>query len=165
MNPNLSRLIAAALHAAPSVSPARRAEAARLAGSATSVAELPEWLRTLTGSVTIRALPAGLDDEFEPDFEGPELDLDRQWLPGEAQAWAADDVAGHLRAAGNAEALHRYWTAGPGLAKWRGSPTPWRTLRRFLSKYLSGEKLDSTVSAWYRDVFGHLPHEKLRGGR
>lgn len=55
--------------------------------------------------------------------------------------------------------LKQYWTAGPGLAKWRASPTPWRTLRRFLSKYLSGRKLDATTSSWYRIVFGKLPSQ------
>jgi phage portal protein BeeE len=53
--------------------------------------------------------------------------------------------------------LHDYWTKGEGLAKWAGSPKPWTTLRKLLSKYLSGDKLDATTSAWYRDVFGHLP--------
>jgi hypothetical protein len=116
------------------------------------------------------------EPEFEPEFDGPDTWPDRQWLPGEAEAWAADDVglsagaaAGGLgeRAAAGQEALHRYWTVGPGLAKWRGSPTPWRTLNAFLSKYMSGEQLDATTSAWYRDVFGHLPEmrPKRKSGR
>lgn len=109
-----------------------------------------------------------VDEELEADYDGPDTWPDRAWLPGEAEAWAADDAglavgaaAGGLdfgvRARAGQEALHRYWTAGPGLARWRGSSTPWRTLHAFLSKYLSGEELDSTTSAWYRDVFGHLP--------
>jgi HK97 family phage portal protein len=116
------------------------------------------------------------EPELEPDYDGPDTWPDRSWLPGEAEAWAADDsvgltagaaAGGLTRAAAGQEALHRYWTAGPGLAKWRGSPTPWRTLRAFLSKYLSGEKLDATTSAWYRDVFGHLPdmRPKRKSGR
>jgi hypothetical protein len=68
---------------------------------------------------------------------------------GPDQARAADLSGGRLKA---------YWTTGPGLAKWRTSPTPWRTLRRHLSKYLSGRKLDATTSAWYRIVFGRLPN-------
>lgn len=114
-------------------------------------------------------------DDLEPGYDGPELDPAREWLPGEAEAWAADDLglsaeamAGGLRAADPTAAnLHRYWTAGPGLAKWRGSPTPWRTLKSLLSKYLSGENLDATVSSWYRDVFGHLPEmrPKRKAGR
>jgi len=113
-------------------------------------------------------------EEFEPGYAGPDEDPGRSWLPGEAEAWAADDATGltagaaaggldvGVRAAAGQEALHRYWTVGPGLAKWRGSPTPWRTLRAFLSKYLSGEKLDATTSAWYRDVFGHLPNQPVK---
>jgi HK97 family phage portal protein len=120
-------------------------------------------------------LPDG-EEEIEPDYDGPDVDPARAWLPGEAEAWAADDAAGlavgaaagglgvGVRARAGSEALHRYWTAGPGLAKWRASPHPWRTLRAFLSKYLSGEELDATTSAWYRDVFGHLPVMR-KGGR
>jgi HK97 family phage portal protein len=96
-----------------------------------------------------------------------ELDADREWLPGEQEAFLTDppalpsalygaEVADRAADAG---ALKRYWTVGPGLAKWRASPTPWRTLRRFLSKYLSGAKLDATVSAWYRLVFGRMPNQ------
>jgi HK97 family phage portal protein len=99
--------------------------------------------------------------EIEPDFDGPETDPARDWLPGEAEAWAADDIAGFLRAADyDGSNLRTYWTAGPGLAKWRGSRTPWRTLKSFLSKYLSGDKLERTASDWYRLVFGYLPQDK-----
>jgi HK97 family phage portal protein len=115
------------------------------------------------------ALPEDVS-ELEPDYDGPDTWPDRTWFPGEAEAWAADDAglsvgaaAGGLdvgaRAQAGADALHRYWTAGPGLARWRGSPHPWSTLHAFLSKYLSGERLDATTSAWYRDVFGHLPNQ------
>jgi HK97 family phage portal protein len=123
----------------------------------------PEYQEDRARAPELPALPE--PEEFEPGYIGPEYWPDRTWFPGEAKAWAADDAGlsagaaagGLMRAAAGQEALHRYWTAGPGLAKWRGSPTPWRTLRAFLSKYLSGEKLDATTSAWYRDVFGHLP--------
>jgi HK97 family phage portal protein len=99
-------------------------------------------------------------EELEPGYDGPDVWPDRDWLPGEPEAWAADDAGQDVRASGGAgrEALKRYWTAGPGLAKWRGAPHPWRTLRAFLSKYLSGAELDATTSAWYRDVFGHMPN-------
>lgn len=92
------------------------------------------------------------DDEpyHDPDDEDYVEDRARPWFPGEALA----------RAAAGEEALHDYWTSGPGLARWVTSRTPWRTLRKFLSKYMSGTKLDSTASAWYRDVFGYLPQDK-----
>lgn len=101
-------------------------------------------------------------EEFEPGWTGPDTDPARAFLDeAEAQAWAADDAfAFEARAAGNPGALRKYWTAGPGLAKWATSPTPWRTLRKFLSKYLSGQELDSTTSSWYRIVKGRLPNQK-----
>lgn len=134
----------------------------------------PEYQEDRARAPELPALPE--PEEFEPGYVGPEYWPDRTWFPGEAEAWAADDAglsagaaAGGLgeRAAAGQEALHRYWTAGPGLAKWRGSPTPWRTLNAFLSKYMSGEQLDATTSAWYRDVFGHLPkmRPKRKSGR
>jgi hypothetical protein len=105
-----------------------------------------------------RSLPDDPDaEEFEPGFTGPDTDPDRDWLPGEAEAWAADQDAEDRAADRTGVKLKAYWTRGPGLAKWRGSPTPWRTLRRFLSKYLSGDKLDRTTSAWYIAVFGKPP--------
>jgi HK97 family phage portal protein len=127
----------------------------------------------------VRAMLERLDDMFPPspgmitqaegEFgpgDGPvyahpnDLDPERQADPEEIAAWEAD-VADGMRAADLSGAkLKRYWTAGPGLAKWRGSPTPWRTLRKFLSKYLSGEKLDATTSSWYRIVFGALPQAR-----
>ncbi len=115
-------------------------------------------------------LAAGVPDlpepeEFEPGWTGPDTDPARAFLDEEeAGAWAVEaaygDGASFRAAGGNPGALRRYWTAGPGLAKWAGSPTPWRTLRKFLSKYLSGEELDRTTSSWYRIVKGHLPNQK-----
>jgi hypothetical protein len=101
-------------------------------------------------------------EEFEPGWTGPNTDPGRAFLDeAEAQAWAADDAHPfEARAAGNPGALRKYWTAGPGRAKWELSPTPWRTLRKFLSKYLSGDELDRTTSSWYRLVKGHLPNQK-----
>jgi hypothetical protein len=53
----------------------------------------------------------------------------------------------------DAERLHEYWVAGPGLAKWAQSPHPWTTLHQLLSKYLHGHILDATVSKWHYEVF------------
>ncbi len=58
---------------------------------------------------------------------------------------------------GNAEALHRYWTKGPGLAKWAASPHPWAALDRHLKKYMDNDKARRTTSAWFEDVFGYPP--------
>lgn len=54
--------------------------------------------------------------------------------------------------AADAEKLHQYWVAGPGLAKWAGSPKPWTTLHMLLSKYLHGHILDATTSKWHFEV-------------
>lgn len=110
---------------------------------------VPAWRAFVRKQTTDKVLGrvAALPD-LPPDPDA------RDWFPGERAALA-------VRAGGgNPDALRRYWTAGPGLAKWRGSPTPWRTLRKFLSKYMSGEELDSTTSSWYRIVFGALPHQR-----
>lgn len=53
----------------------------------------------------------------------------------------------------DAEKLHQYWVAGPGLAKWAESPHPWTTLHALLSKYLHGHILDATTSKWHYEVF------------
>lgn len=56
---------------------------------------------------------------------------------------------------GNGEAFHRYWTKGPGLAKWAESPKPWTTLHALLAEYIKDKnELDRTTSAWFQDVFG-----------
>ena len=36
-----------------------------------------------------------------------------------------------------ARKLKRYWTKGPGLAKWASSPHPYTTLVTLLSKYMT----------------------------
>jgi hypothetical protein len=59
-------------------------------------------------------------------------------------------IAGHYD---GTEKLHRYWVAGPGLAKWAHSPHPWQALHDHLAKFLSGDKLNSTVSKWHYEVF------------
>jgi hypothetical protein len=62
-------------------------------------------------------------------------------------------TGGKARHPVDTERLHRYWTAGPGLAKWAGSPHPWTALHRHLAKYLSGHELDATTSKWHFEVF------------
>jgi hypothetical protein len=54
----------------------------------------------------------------------------------------------------DAERLHAYWVAGPGLAKWAGSPHPWQTLHDLLAKYIHDPHLlNSTTSKWHFEVF------------
>ncbi|WP_328344812.1 2'-5' RNA ligase family protein [Micromonospora sp. NBC_00421] len=57
--------------------------------------------------------------------------------------------------------LKRYWTKDPeGLAKWRDKPHPWRALFSYLKKFMDPVKAKRVTSAWYRDVFGHMPNQK-----
>lgn len=66
--------------------------------------------------------------------------------------------------------LHHYWTQDPeGLAKWRDLPHPWTALYNHLRKYIKNDHVaKATASAWYRDVFGHMPnqdqHKEKKGG-
>jgi HK97 family phage prohead protease len=65
--------------------------------------------------------------------------------------------------------LHHYWTQDPeGLAKWRDMPHPWTALYNHLRKYIKNDHVaKATASAWYRDVFGHMPnqdHKEKKGG-
>lgn len=60
---------------------------------------------------------------------------------------------------GNARALKRYWTRGPGLAKWATSPTPFRTLVALLRKYVRDP--EGLAATYFRTVFGIWPgHRK-----
>jgi hypothetical protein len=58
--------------------------------------------------------------------------------------------------------MHRYWTAGPGLAKWLHSPHPWTALHRHLSKFLHGPELDSTVSKWHNELLAPTGSDRYR---
>lgn len=60
---------------------------------------------------------------------------------------------------GNAERLHRYWTVGPGLAKWRANPHPWTALYHHLRKYLPDNEAKRTTTVWFHEVTGHYPNE------
>lgn len=61
-----------------------------------------------------------------------------------------------------AERLHRYWTKGPGLAKWAGKPNPWTTLYHHLLKYIKNpDEAKATAAKWFHDVFGFWPGSDL----
>jgi hypothetical protein len=57
--------------------------------------------------------------------------------------------------------LHHYWVAGPGLAEWRGSPTPFTTLVDLLVEHVKPPRPLSTykkwAAAWMHEVFGYWP--------
>lgn len=58
---------------------------------------------------------------------------------------------------GASRQLNTYWTAGPGLAKWRTNPHPWTTLYNLLRKYMSEAKAKGLATEYYVRVFGHGP--------
>lgn len=50
--------------------------------------------------------------------------------------------------------LKEYWTRGPGLARWAGTPKPWTALYTQLLKYMSSSRAERTASQWFKEVFG-----------
>jgi hypothetical protein len=63
--------------------------------------------------------------------------------------------------AADRNALKRYWTAGPGLAKWAGKPHAWTALYHHLLKYLPPGRAKRTAAEWFHLVKGYWPgHQK-----
>lgn len=57
--------------------------------------------------------------------------------------------------------LKRYWTKGPGLAKWAKSAHPWTTLKNHLLKYVGPGRAERMAAEWFHEVFGIWPgHRK-----
>ena len=57
--------------------------------------------------------------------------------------------------------LKRYWTKGPGLAKWRSSPTPYRTLVALLSRFMTPNRAKGLAANYFHTVHGYWPgHRK-----
>lgn len=63
-----------------------------------------------------------------------------------------------------AQRLKDYWAHGKGLAKWINSPTPFRTLRAELAKYVPPGELDGETANIYHMATGKWPG-KQRGGK
>lgn len=53
--------------------------------------------------------------------------------------------------------LKRYWAFGEGSAKWKGSPTPYRTLRALLAKYVDDSELDGLTANIFHLALGFWP--------
>lgn len=67
---------------------------------------------------------------------------------------------GHDTTPGHDE-LHHYWTRGPGLAKWKGSPKPWTTLVAELTRHVGLAKAKVFASRWFIEVFGYAAGSDL----
>lgn len=58
-------------------------------------------------------------------------------------------------------AFRRYWTKGPGLARWKTSPHPWTTLVGLLTKHVGPERAKGLASNYFHHVHGYWPgHRK-----
>ncbi|MFE2994103.1 hypothetical protein ACFXG4_03680 [Nocardia sp. NPDC059246] len=69
---------------------------------------------------------------------------------------------------GASKDLNEYWLAGPGLAKWADSPTPWRALRTQLLQYMSIEKANGLATEYFYEVFHYYPgsaQHRKQGGK
>lgn len=63
----------------------------------------------------------------------------------------------------DAARLHKYWVAGPGLAKWATSPHPWQTLHDFLAQYIHDpELLNKTTSKWHNEIMAPTGSDRYR---
>jgi hypothetical protein len=61
------------------------------------------------------------------------------------------------------ERLHKYWVAGPGLAKWADSPHPWQALYDELAKYIHDPAmLKRVVSKWHNEVMAPTGSDRYR---
>ncbi|AXH46593.1 head maturation protease [Gordonia phage Rofo] len=63
--------------------------------------------------------------------------------------------------------LHRYWTKGPGLARWASTGTPYRSLVSALESEIadmSPEHIKGLAANLYHDVFKQWPGGKSKGG-
>lgn len=58
---------------------------------------------------------------------------------------------------GASAALNRYWTSGPGLAKWSTNPHPWTTLYHLLLEHMSPGKAKGLTTEYFVRVFHHGP--------
>jgi phage portal protein BeeE len=84
-----------------------------------------------------------MDEIDDEDEEEPEDDYD---------AYRAAGMDTNL----GGERLHYWWTKGPGLKRWVGSPHPWTTLyRQLLEKVGNPGKAKRMASRWFIEVFGY----------
>lgn len=106
-----------------------------------------------------------------PDAEGPaEDDAEAKARRSRQLALLETRVAGHDVTPGHDE-LHHWWTKGPGLARWIGSPHQYTTLHAELVKATKGKlppgEIDRMAAAWVHEVTGFWPgsdmHRVLEG--
>lgn len=57
--------------------------------------------------------------------------------------------------------LNRYWTSGPGLARWAGDAHPYTKLRDLLMRYMGKRQAEGLAASYFRRVFGIWPGERM----
>ncbi len=135
----------------------------------------------------VEVLSAGIEDTSEPsairssapgepdgpDPEDPAEDSDEAKAVRSRQLALLDTRAlGHDVTPGHDE-LHHWWTKGPGLARWIGSPHQYTTLHAELVKATKGKlppgEIDRMAASWVHEVTGEWPgsdmHRVLEGGK
>lgn len=63
----------------------------------------------------------------------------------------------YLLRARDGRELHKYWTSGPGLARWVDDPHPFKTLLAFLLRHMPETKARKTAHEWFKEVKGFAP--------
>lgn len=108
-----------------------------------------------------------------PDAEGSMEDSDEAKARRSRQMALLDTrAAGHDVTPGH-DQLHHWWTKGPGLARWIGSPHQYTTLHAELVKATKGKlppgEIDRMAASWVHEVTGFWPgsdmHRVLEGGK
>lgn len=106
-----------------------------------------------------------------PDVENPqEDDAEAKARRSRQLALLETRVAGHDVTPGH-DQLHHWWTKGPGLARWIGSPHQYTTLHAELVKATKGKlppgEIDRMAASWVHEVTGEWPgsdmHRVLEG--
>jgi hypothetical protein len=98
-------------------------------------------------------------------FASDDRVLRARWVLAYARANAGDGALTAARGRfGDGDNFEEYWTAGPGLARWVGSPHPFTTLVALLRKHPKvaakpgfAERLAAT---YFKKVKGYWPSER-----
>lgn len=80
--------------------------------------------------------------------------IDIPLVPDEPETDDVDDSLAVAAAAGDGNALKRYWTRGEGLKRWATRKHPWTALYRQLRKHVGAERAKRMTSKWFHEVFG-----------
>jgi hypothetical protein len=129
------------------------------------------------GRGTLSAIRSSAQD-WEPDAdgrdaEGPmEDDAKAKAVRRRQMALLDSRALGHDVTPGN-DRLHHWWTRGPGLKLWIGSPHQYTTLHAELVKATKGKlppgEIDRMAASWVHEVTGFWPgsdmHRVLEGGK